>query len=64
MGYVPVICDSGTSGHISGSSTRMFNYRESNETMQTVSGDKCPIQGYGDLRITLRYRSDDVHMLL
>ena len=63
-GDVPVICDSGASCHMSCSSTGMFNYRESNATMRTASGGKCPIEGYGDLPLTLRSSSGDVPLLL
>ena len=63
-GDVSVSCDSAASCHMSCSSTGMFNYRESNATMRTASGEKCPIEGYGDLPLTLRSSSGDVPLLL
>ena len=63
-GDVPVICDSGASYHMSVLSTGMFNYRESNATMRTASGEKCSIEGYGDLSLTLRSSSGGIPLLL
>ena len=62
--WLPVIFDSGASCHMSCSSTGMFNCRESNATLRTTSGGKCPTEGYGDLPLTLRSSSGDVPLLL
>ena len=62
-GDVPVIDDSGASCHISCSSTGMFNYRESNATMRTASGEKRPVEGYGDLSLTFMSNSGNVPLL-
>ena len=40
-----VICDSGSSYHMSHSSTKIINYHESNAYMRKVSGAKYPIEG-------------------
>ena len=53
IGDLTVICDSGASCHMSHSSTGMkLNYRESNANMRTASGERYPIEGYGNLRLT------------
>ena len=65
MGDLPVICDNGTSCHMSHSSTAMINYhREANATTRTASRKRYPIQGYGDLPLTFRSSGGEVPMLL
>ena len=41
----------------------MLNYRESNATMCTASGERYPIEGYGDLPLTFRSSLGDVSLL-
>ena len=64
VGDLTVICDSGTSCHMSHSATGMLNYRESNAYMRTASGSRYPIEGYGDLPLTFRSSSGNVPLLL
>ena len=64
MGDLPVICDKGTSCHMSHSSTGMINYREANATMRTASGKRYSIEGYGDLPLTFRSSRGEVPLLL
>ena len=60
VGEISVICDNGASCHMSYSftchmsysSTGMINYREAKTFMNTDSGTKYPIEGYGDLPLT------------
>ena len=49
MGDLPVICDSGASNHhMSNSSTGRIDYGEADATMRTASGNRYPIERYGN----------------
>ena len=52
VGNLTVICDSGASYRMPHSSTGMLNFCESNANMLTASGERYPIEGYGDLPLT------------
>ena len=64
MGNLPVICDNGTSCHMSHSFTGMINNSEANATMRAASGKRYPIEGYGDLPFTLRSSTGEMPLLL
>ena len=64
VGDLTMICDSGASYHMSHSSTGMVSYRESNAYMRTASGSRYPIEGHGDLPLTVRSSSGIVPLLL
>lgn len=51
---IPGICNGGTSCHMSFSSTVTFNYRELNASMQTVSGERWPIEGYDNRQPSIK----------
>ena len=54
MGDRPVICEYRVAScHMSHSSTGMINYREAIVTMRMASGRRYPIEGYGDLPLTV-----------
>lgn len=62
---IPVICDIGRRViYVSCSSTGIFNCHDSNISMRTTSGEKCPIKGYGDVPLTLRSTSSKVSLSL
>ena len=48
MGDPPVICENGASCHMSNSYNGMINYGEADATMRTASGNRYPIEGYGN----------------
>lgn len=64
VGYIPAIFDNVAPCHMSCLSTGIFNYRESNGTMRTASGERYPIEGYGDLPLTFSFNSGEVPLLL
>ena len=64
MGDLRLIWGNGASCHMSHSYTGRINCREDYATIRAASGNKDPIEGYGDLPPTFESSSGEVPLLL